>query len=124
VEAVEGAAAISPVPEGPAEAAGATATGNAGRDGQREKLLSLAAAGVIPTEFLCSGVALLRPAGLLCSVPAHEAVAGAAVLFPGLPARSGACSAQGEALAPTAPRPEGDGSPQEESLAPPTLKAC
>jgi hypothetical protein len=72
--------------------------------------------------FLRSWVALLRPPRLLCNVPAHQAVAGAAVLFPGLPTRSGAGSAAGEALAPKAPRP--DAEPQEEGLAPPALKAC
>jgi hypothetical protein len=74
--------------------------------------------------LLRSGVVLLRPPGLLCNVPAHQAVARATVLFPGLPARPGAGSAEGEALAPTAPRPEVDGSPPEEGLVPPALKAC
>lgn len=68
--------------------------------------------------FLPSWVVLLRPPGVLCGIPAHQAVPGAAVLFPGLPTRSGAGSREGEALEPAAPQPEVAGSPGEKGPAP------
>jgi hypothetical protein len=44
---------------------------------------------------------LLRPSGVLCGVPSHPAIPVTAVLFSDLPARAGASSATGTALAST-----------------------
>lgn len=48
---------------------------------------------------------LLRSSRVLCGVPSHPAITAAAVLFSSLPARSGASSGAGAALARTAPEP-------------------
>ncbi len=70
--------------------------------------------------FLRSWVVLLRPPGVLCGVPAHQAVATAAVLFPSLSPRSG----EGEALAPAAPWSGVAGSPGEKGPASAVMRAC
>ena len=85
------------------------------------KTAAVSGARVIPTKFF---PVLLRPPGVLCGVPAHTAVATAAVLFPGLSPRPGAGSGEGEALAPAAPRPGVAGSPGEKGPAPAAMKAC
>ncbi|PYU44931.1 MAG: hypothetical protein DMG54_07660 [Acidobacteria bacterium] len=112
---VEGQAMLSPVREWQAEAAGSESplprvpqdparTKNGfckQREGHPYKIFFL----------------LLRPSGVLCGVPSHPAITAAAVLFSELPARSGASSGTGTALAPTAPGP-GDGGSREKRTGP------
>lgn len=77
--------------------------------------------------FFALRVVLLRPPGVLCGLPAHQAVPRAAVLFPGLPTCCGAGSREGKALASAAPQTEVAGRPAEKGpapAAPAAMRAC
>jgi hypothetical protein len=91
------------------------------KEQQGRETTAVAAARVIPTRFF---FVLLRPSRVLCGIPAHPAVAPAAVLFPRLSSRAGTGAGARAALAPTMPGPTLGPSLGEKGPAPAAIKTC